>query len=62
MFTPFDPLTDRRWPTLVGEHPLASVFHTQEWLEALRRTYGYAPVAYTTSPATEPSAQRHRSL
>ena len=49
----FDPLTDRRWPTFVGEHPLASVFHTQEWLEALRRTYGYAPVAYTTSPATE---------
>jgi CelD/BcsL family acetyltransferase involved in cellulose biosynthesis len=49
-----DPLTDRRWPILVGEHPFASVFHTQEWLEALRRTYGYAPVAYTTSPVTEP--------
>jgi Acetyltransferase (GNAT) domain len=49
----FDPLTDRRWPTLVSEHPLASVFHTREWLEALRRTYGYAPVAYTTSPLTD---------
>jgi hypothetical protein len=49
----FDPLADRRWPTLVGEHPLASVFHTQEWLEALRRTYGYAPVAYTTSAPTD---------
>jgi hypothetical protein len=49
----FDPLTDRRWPALVAEHPLASVFHTREWLDALRRTYGYAPVAYTTSPATE---------
>jgi hypothetical protein len=49
----FDPLTDRRWPTFVREHPLASVFHTHEWLEALRRTYGYAPAAYTTSPPTE---------
>jgi CelD/BcsL family acetyltransferase involved in cellulose biosynthesis len=49
----FDPLVDRRWPTLVGEHPLASVFHTRDWLEALRRTYGYAPVAYTTSPPTD---------
>jgi hypothetical protein len=48
-----DPLTDRRWPTLVAEHPLASVFHTREWLEALHRTYGYAPVAYTTSPPTD---------
>jgi hypothetical protein len=49
----FDPLTDRRWPTLVREHPLASVFHTQEWLEALRRTYGYAPAGYTTSPPAD---------
>ena len=48
-----DPLTDGRWPTFVGEHPLASVFHTREWLEALRRTYGYAPVAYTTSPPAD---------
>jgi GNAT acetyltransferase-like protein len=48
-----DPLTDRRWSTLVGEHSLASVFHTREWLEALRRTYGYTPVAYTTSPPTD---------
>jgi len=48
-----DPLTDRRWPTFVREHALASVFHTHEWLEALRRTYGYAPVAYTTSPPAE---------
>jgi lipid II:glycine glycyltransferase (peptidoglycan interpeptide bridge formation enzyme) len=45
----FDPLTDHRWPTFVDEHPSASVFHTPEWLEALRRTYGYLPVAYTTS-------------
>ena len=48
----FEPLVDPRWPIFVGEHPLASVFHTREWLEALRRTYGYAPVAFTTSPPT----------
>jgi len=26
------------------------VFHTPDWLEALRRTYDYEPVVYTTSP------------
>jgi hypothetical protein len=31
-------------------HPRASIFHTRGWLEALRRTYGYEPVAFTTSP------------
>ena len=46
----FEPLVDGRWPAFVAGHPLASVFHTREWLEALRRTYGYAPVAFTTSP------------
>jgi hypothetical protein len=30
-------------------HPRSSVFHTVEWLEALRRTYGYEPVAISTS-------------
>jgi CelD/BcsL family acetyltransferase involved in cellulose biosynthesis len=34
----------------VDRHPRSSVFHTLAWLEALRRTYGYQPVAYTTSP------------
>ena len=33
----------------IERHPRASVFHTPEWLEALRRTYGYEPVALTTS-------------
>jgi len=33
----------------VRSHPQSSVFHTTEWLEALRRTYGFAPVAYTTA-------------
>jgi hypothetical protein len=34
---------------LAEEHPRASVFHTIAWLEALRQTYGYQPVVYTTS-------------
>jgi CelD/BcsL family acetyltransferase involved in cellulose biosynthesis len=46
---PIDPLQDPRWAELVDRHPGASVFHTVAWLEALQRTYGYQPVAYTTS-------------
>ena len=46
-----EPLTDSRWDALLARHPLASVFHTRGWLEALRRTYGYTPIAYTTSPS-----------
>jgi lipid II:glycine glycyltransferase (peptidoglycan interpeptide bridge formation enzyme) len=49
----FDPLTDPRWPKFLAEHPEASIFHTSEWLEALRRTYGYEPVAFTTSQGSE---------
>jgi Acetyltransferase (GNAT) domain len=45
-----DPLRDPRWAELSEKHPRASVFHTPGWLEALRRTYGYEPVAYTTTP------------
>jgi len=45
-----DPLRDPRWAEMVERHPRASVFHTPGWLEALRRTYGYEPVVYTTSP------------
>lgn len=49
-----DPLGDARWAALVERHPSASVFHTTGWLEAIRRTYGYDPVAFTTSsPADE---------
>ncbi len=44
-----DPLTDRRWADFVESQPLASVFHTRGWLEAVRRSHGYEPVAYTTS-------------
>jgi CelD/BcsL family acetyltransferase involved in cellulose biosynthesis len=45
-----DPLVDPRWKDLQQRHPSSSVFHTRGWLEALRRTYGYQPVAFTTSP------------
>lgn len=45
-----DPLRDDRWPELIARHPQASVFHTIGWLRALQTTYGYEPVAITTSP------------
>ena len=45
-----DPLSDPRWAEFVERHPRASIFHTPGWLQALRRTYGYVPVAYTTTP------------
>ena len=44
------PLRDPRWAELVERHPRSSVFHTVAWIEALHRTYGYQPRAYTTSP------------
>lgn len=47
-----DPLKDARWAELVESHPNASVFHTVGWLEALKRTYGYEPMVFTTSPPT----------
>src|SRR5262245_31343935 len=48
-----DPLSDRRWRECVDAHPRASIFHTPQWLEALHRTYGYEPIAYTTSAPNE---------
>ena len=51
-----DPLHDCRWEELVETHTRGSVFHTLGWLEALRRSYGYEPVFFTTSPATKPLA------
>ncbi|HYR88204.1 MAG TPA: GNAT family N-acetyltransferase [Terriglobia bacterium] len=44
-----EPTTDPRWETFIQGHPAASIFHTPGWLEALRRTYGYEPVAYAMS-------------
>ena len=49
MFYQVEPTRDVRWAELVERHPRASVFHTVGWLEALRRTYGYEPMAFTTS-------------
>jgi hypothetical protein len=45
-----NPIHDPGWLDFTERHPRASVFHTPGWLEALRRTYGYEPVALTTSP------------
>jgi len=47
-----NPLEDPRWDDLLQRHRDASVFHTTGWLQALKHTYGFDPVAYTTaSPA-----------
>ena len=48
-----DPLRDDRWPELIARHPMASVFHTRGWLGTLQATYGYEPVAFTTSAPSE---------
>lgn len=48
-----DPLQDDRWHELIVRYPNASVFHTRGWLRALRTTYGYEPVAFTTSPPSQ---------
>jgi hypothetical protein len=49
-----DPVRDPRWVDFLQGHSRASVFHSPGWLEALRRTFGYEPVAFTTSsPAQE---------
>ncbi len=47
------PLSDHRWSEFVEKHANASVFHTIGWLTALRDTYGYEPIAITTSPPSE---------
>jgi lipid II:glycine glycyltransferase (peptidoglycan interpeptide bridge formation enzyme) len=49
----FDPTTDSRWATFLEQHSDASVFHTKEWLRTLQQTYGYKPVAYSTSNGNE---------
>ena len=49
LFEQIDPLRDARWAEFLEKHPRASIFHSPEWLEALRRTYGYEPVVFTTS-------------
>src|SRR5271166_4816066 len=44
-----EPLTDPRWETFLQQHPRASMFHSLAWLRALRRTYGFPSIAFTTS-------------
>jgi CelD/BcsL family acetyltransferase involved in cellulose biosynthesis len=54
--TPYtiQPIRDSRWTDFIERHPRASVFHSVAWLEALRRTYGYEPMVYTTAhPGTD---------
>lgn len=48
-----NPLTDPRWPGFVERHQAASVFHSPGWLCTLQTTYGYEPLAVTTSIPTE---------
>lgn len=47
----FNPLDDVRWNRFIQCHPQSSLFHSSAWLKTLQRTYGYQPVAYTTSPS-----------
>jgi len=51
-----DPMLDSRWDDLVAAHPGASVFHHGGWLKALATTYGYRPMALTSTPAGNPLA------
>jgi CelD/BcsL family acetyltransferase involved in cellulose biosynthesis len=51
-----DPLTDARWPEFARGHPCGTPFHTREWVTALRETYAYEPIVYTTSPPGAPLA------
>jgi CelD/BcsL family acetyltransferase involved in cellulose biosynthesis len=44
------PLADPRWPKMLKSHSNTSVFHSVEWLRALQQTYGYEPLAYTSTP------------
>jgi len=48
-----EPLQDPRWDIFLEQHPLASVFHSSPWLNALSLTYGHKPIAYTTTPPGE---------
>ncbi|HTZ48935.1 MAG TPA: GNAT family N-acetyltransferase [Verrucomicrobiae bacterium] len=51
-----DPLSDPRWSEFLARNEEASLFHSPGWLRALHKTYGYSPVAYTTTPPGEPIA------
>jgi lipid II:glycine glycyltransferase (peptidoglycan interpeptide bridge formation enzyme) len=48
-----NPLEDPRWEEFIASHPRASVFHSRSWIAALRRAYGYRPIAFTVSAPGE---------
>jgi CelD/BcsL family acetyltransferase involved in cellulose biosynthesis len=48
MIRTLDPLVDPAWRDLVQRDARATAFHTSEWMDALRRTYGFGPVVYAT--------------
>jgi CelD/BcsL family acetyltransferase involved in cellulose biosynthesis len=45
-----NPLTDPRWSEMTAKHSTTSIFHSVEWLRTLQKTYGYKPLAYTSTP------------
>src|SRR5947209_4848052 len=49
-----DPLCDPRWEAFVENHPRASLFHSTNWLKALKITYEYDPLVLTTCPPEAP--------
>jgi CelD/BcsL family acetyltransferase involved in cellulose biosynthesis len=53
MLHEIDPLQDPRWTKFSQEHPQSAIFHSSGWLQALRLTYGYKPVVFTTSSKAE---------
>lgn len=50
----FDPLRDSRWEAFVNNCSQSSVFHSLNWLRALRAVYEYDPIVVTTSPPNAP--------
>jgi hypothetical protein len=48
MIQEINPVTDSRWPSFSDKHRRSSVFHTCEWLNVIRKTYGHEPAALVT--------------
>jgi Acetyltransferase (GNAT) domain len=48
-FQVVDPIGDARWSAFVAASPRACVFHSAAWLQALRQSYGYRPVVYSST-------------
>ncbi len=45
-----DPLADARWNAFIAGNDDSSIYHTSEWLQALKNAYGYEAAAFTESP------------